>query len=816
MATCSTERGEFTKAAKDAQEAREKKMAALDSAIKRDRIAAKVASDGGIKTASETLHGLLRGTYKSIKDGALSVQSLWHARETEYASLFGHELEKNGLTKAFNSGLMDKEIYSAMYKLQNGEKIGNSPMSKLAQIIIHFTDKARDNVNAAGGKIRDARDYAIATSHDSEKLRGAAGKAKTLDEAFKAWYGDIKQWMSPKTFRGDVPLSGETVEQMQERIMRDHFDSLYTGVHEKIGSTESGFVNPDIQNTVNISNKVSAHRMIVWKDGESAYSYSKKYGKNPNLASTVSSILDRMAKAEALMSKFGNNPMSNLNMVMRRLEETYKTDGDGLREFQGKIENIRNEMAVLDGTANIPANMGFAKGASVVRELEDMMHLGGVTWTHFFSGAYSIPNMAAHSGINRLSTVGMMAKSIFKGKSDGEMGKIAAEYGAFGDGLYRHQQSIFGQDNVPGKVSTVASKFMESTGIHFLFDRWKTGIKDMLSHNLATQISSKFEKLEPHVKNELSRYGIGDKEWSLIQKANLRDFNGRKYLTPASIEEGLREIDNVSGRDLSDKIMSYLSDNARAGVVTAGVKEQAMMYGGLKRGTFWGETARFLGQFKAWPLAAWNQIIERDIYQSLSKKEAAYNLGMLVAIGVPAGYAREYMNAKLAGREPPNPASIKTLLSSAGASGALGIMGDSLFGQIDRMSKEGIYTLAGPVASDISDVAKLYAKAMTKLEGEKSNLWPDLAHMAVNHVPFANLFYVKGAFDYLIAYHLIEAANPGWWERANQRMEKENGGHMVGYSPGAGVPYGVPGVYLQKNGASSGVLGNGKLGNKVY
>jgi hypothetical protein len=69
------------------------------------------------------------------------------------------------------------------------------------------------------------------------------------------------------------------------------------------------------------------------------------------------------------------------------------------------------------------------------------------------------------------------------------------------------------------------------------------------------------------------------------------------------------------------------------------------------------------------------------------------------------------------------------------------------------------------------------------------HMWPDLAHLAVQHVPFANLIYLKGALDYLLWYHLFESASPGWWERTNRRLQKEQGRTMVGYRPGGGIPY---------------------------
>jgi hypothetical protein len=40
-----------------------------------------------------------------------------------------------------------------------------------------------------------------------------------------------------------------------------------------------------------------------------------------------------------------------------------------------------------------------------------------------------------------------------------------------------------------------------------------------------------------------------------------------------------------------------------------------------------------------------------------------------------------------------------------------------------------------------------------------------------------------------IPYHLYEAASPGWWERTNRRLAKEQGRVMTGYTPGGKIPY---------------------------
>jgi hypothetical protein len=104
-----------------------------------------------------------------------------------------------------------------------------------------------------------------------------------------------------------------------------------------------------------------------------------------------------------------------------------------------------------------------------------------------------------------------------------------------------------------------------------------------------------------------------------------------------------------------------------------------------------------------------------------------------------------------------------------------------------------VSTAMGPVAADADRLIRMYERFREDLKDQPSkamtHLWPDLAHFAVGHIPFANLIYLKGALDYLLWYHLYEAASPGWWERTNRRLAKERGRVMTGYRPGGKIPW---------------------------
>jgi hypothetical protein len=141
----------------------------------------------------------------------------------------------------------------------------------------------------------------------------------------------------------------------------------------------------------------------------------------------------------------------------------------------------------------------------------------------------------------------------------------------------------------------------------------------------------------------------------------------------------------------------------------------------------------------------------------------------------------------------------------------LGIYGDFLFGEANRMGSGLIGTVAGPGGSLLDRVLQMKNRFIEDLHTNSGkawqHLWPDLAHLVVGQVPFASLIYLKGALDYMLWYHIYEAASPGWWGRTNRRLEKERGRTMTGYVPGGRVPFGVPGIYLKQGNQSTGLFG---------
>jgi len=419
------------------------------------------------------------------------------------------------------------------------------------------------------------------------------------------------------------------------------------------------------------------------------------------------------------------------------------------------------------------------------------------------------------------------------GRGSEELQDVHAQLGAYSDGLVRDTLARWQRQydmpgvrgmlvNAPGRVSSMGNTFFNLSLIHHVYDSARAAFKEMLANNLARNVGKAFDELQPHLRQMLGKYGFTPETWDLLrQHGELSEANGRKYMTPraagkldeAAAEAHLRKqgvlnanssADDIEREvialrsDLADKLGSYYADAAAHSVVTPGAKERSVITGFGKRGSFSGELARYVGMFKMWPAAAMTQILGREIHMSLSSSERAFNIGALLAFSALGGYMRMTANDLATGRPVRNPMDPNTLLAAVAQGGGLGIYGDYLFGETNRMGASIWSSALGPVAADVEVGFKIYNRFRQDefsndpktREKALQHMWPDLAHFAVKHIPAANLFYLKGALDYMLWYHLYEAASPGWWDRTNKRLIKEQGRPMAGYTgPHSQIPW---------------------------
>jgi hypothetical protein len=795
---------------------------ALRNAGVRKKMLDEIKAAGGIAKAADMIRSNLHGTNVGHRD---SVQARSRGMAAEMQAPVDRAIEKAGLKEAARLGSLDDDTANDMWAMKAGPPKGpaNNPARKLAEILAPALSLIRTRLNMAGAHIGDVLDHVAHTNYDGRKMRIAAGRNKTPDEAFEAWWAVTESRWNPETFADNhvEPEGKETMGDARRRFARSVFDALVTGVHKQGPGLEystEGFVPAAYEGSSNLARKLSEPRVIRWKSGKAWMENMREFGMATTLTQAVMQEIDTGARHIALMEKFGTNPMGNLKQIMRKVEEDYRSDLDGVRKFQDKKQGIEAVMMQLDGSANRPANQMAARIGSSTRTVLTMGFGGGFGLTHLASVWPTVTSELRHHGVPMLKSLGLIIQKLVGGRhwTSEERKEIQAKLGAYASGLTREMYSRWQPDvdGIPGRLAATANTFMKFTVLPYIFENTQAGVRETLANQLARFGGQKFGELDPHLSQMIGKYGIGEAEWDLLRAVpDLPKADGMTYLTPDtgrridSVEaEKLlrargtlgpesgpaaiaREVEHL-GYELSDKLSSYYGDTAANSVVTPGAKERAMVLQWARRGTLPGEALRFMAQFKMWPVAAMTQLIGREIHLSLNKKDMAWGLGTLAAISTLTGYVRMSVNDVAQGRPVRDPSDPRTLMAAMAQGGGVGILGDFLFGEVNRFEGGVLGWFGGPLATDADAFIKIYQRWTTgKYESEKSKgPWPDLLRFGVRHVPFANLVYLKGFLDYLVWYHAYEAMSPGWWERTNRRFIKEQGRGMAGYTPGGGVP----------------------------
>jgi hypothetical protein len=759
-----------------------------------------------------------------------NVENLWVGLARQLISPLGNRLRQLGLEKAATGDGWRNEVAEAIWRMNGGTANPtvaiSTPAQQMAEAFMAPLRLIKERQNALGAHIGDAIDYVTHTTWDPRQLRLAAGNGADREAAYQAWKARDVPRMAEKTFDDLRPREGETMADARERFIRSIYDATESGVHMR-GPNMGGFdalgdyIPPAYEGTSNLARKASQQRVVYWKDAQAWADHMKEFGGGNSLYHDVVHTLDVGARRTSLMQYLGTNPEANFETIAQRLVEKHRTS-DELGRLESQLQGVRNVLGRLTGTLNVPIHENAGQLVNQLMAAEAMTHLGGVSLTHLTAAPATFTSEMVHHGVGRLQTIANMITSA--GRGTAERQEAMADAGAYAHGytlaLQRagSMRQVWQRDGFPGFVSWASAHFMRLTGLPQILDALQAnGVKSVLMSRLGRQIDKEFAEIEPHQQAALKAYGIGPEEWRLLGSSSQPSLvEGGRWVTPsdavnsdpATAEALLRGRGSI-GQDaapatietavkkfqweLGDKLLMYLNDAADRGAVRPGVREKAMVLQGLRPGDPWYFAARAISQFKMWPLAATSQILGRDIATSLSKKEMATNLGILLALSTVGGAMRMAVNDIATGRPARDYTNPMTLLAAAAQGGGLGIYGDFLFGETSRMSTGLASTLGGPIAGDLERFWNLFTRFKADLRTEPGkamqHMWPDLAHLAVQHIPFANLIYLKGTLDYLLWYHLFEAASPGWWERTNRRLQKEQGRTMVGYRPGAKIPY---------------------------
>lgn len=596
-----------------------------------------------------------------------------------------------------------------------------------------------------------------------------------------------------------IGAAADVIENFKGRIedrrafMEASFDDIVTdrwNVSEGARADFDGnlpFVGPG-----NLAERVSRHRIFHFKSAEAEAAAIAKYGHG-TLMQRVISEMDHTARNTAMMQVLGTNPEAALfgpqGFVSELLDKYH-----GQPEITGKLmapyfEHIYSQVSGQANTLAKGNRSWFAGLMQGWRAFNVISLLGNMIMAQFPDIALRA-RAIQYQGKTGLSAYANGFTTLFEGLSDAERKRIGRHMGAGYDAMLGYLYSRFAdQDALPGKMSKAQGWFMKIFGANYWTDTQKRGVAYSLASQYAEASSKAFGELDFREQRMLTAYGINDRAWDVIRQAvHDTDPRGNTFLTPDGIER--LDLEHFMGyarsgdwrtlaRTQSDLIQRYrmmLVDQADAAVIGPGARTRALMYRDTKRGEFWGEMLRAVGQFKSFPVAGLTDVLGRDWHGH--KGEAGYSRYAGVAATVIGatilGYASLVASDMQKGWWPPrDPADYRTWIASIQRGGGLGLYGDVLFGEYHEQSRSLSNTLAGPLIGGYGDpMTRMFAKA---LRGDFDAAGAEAFRFATGHLPGLNMHLVKPTLDALILRDLAETVNPGAQRRMEQKREKDWG-----------------------------------------
>ena len=751
------------------------------------------------KHEAEGLRAYTGGVQSNIKNSRFSTAAVQKSQSASLVNRLTMELRKDNVMDVFKDKSVEPQIAQELFE----EGSSKNPEARTIAAIIKKTYKdSIKKLNSVGAAVGELKEYIARQTHNIEKMLQTAdrfsdriadrklAKKETSshreaqqflrEKAFLKWKNFIAPRLdAARTFEGEDP----------DKFLRSVYDALVSGIHKKPPGEEDSklfaFTGPG-----NRAKKLSAERVLHFKDGYNWYEYNKRYGSG-SVQKSVINTLQQSGHEIGLLKMWGTNPRAMFDTISRKVLQDNRSDVD-FKKIKKQVHFSDLIFRGLAGEDKAPVDNLLAKIGSSLRAIQTMAKLGGVLLSSIPDIAFKSLLMQRH-GEGVLESYGNSLKAFYSGRPKGEMRLLADALGVWANSEFGHLSAYFSAADSPvGTLTKGLQNFMKLSGIEWFDEINRTSAGTAISRLLAEQKNKSFDQLHAGTRSALTLYGIESKEWDLIRNNSFKMVDGKNYITP-DLARDFKDDDiaNYLGKtnpsdfeknqvktDLEDRLLTYFIDQTDHANVQQEEADRAVVLRGTKPGTVEGELMRFIGQFKYFSIGYARRVLGRLIYGGgadnfadaiLRGQGDILGLIQLIASTTILGYVSVSSKNLMRGLVPRDPTNYHTWVASLLQGGGLGIYGDFLLGEYNRFGGGLLETAAGPALGSLADAAKIFAQIREGDDPTNSTF-----QFVKNNMPYLNLFYTRIALDYLILYGLQERVKPGSLERMENKIQQQN------------------------------------------
>lgn len=715
-----------------------------------------------------------------------------------------------GIDKVFYSRTIEDDIFREKWQLDHGDRgkpgiTKNASALKIAEVLNKW-DKVRvQALNGEGAWITDYGGYITKMTHDPDRIRRASRPLDPKDPRGYLYKGftqdDRNAWVSKTLQHIDAKRTFGGAEA--DQALAHMYGGFIDGSHMEPTLEISG--EPGVPN---IAGKVSQQRVLHWKSADDWLAYNKAFGRFDPTDAWLKSI-EKAADHYALMKVFGSKPRENFADIVKFAQDSRMGTAERVA-FDKRLPALENRFKVVSGEADRPiANMwsGIVNGVMAVQRMSKL----GFTPFAMLQDNVTISRELSRHGLDFIERNAGLLSGYTRG-AEGSAKREVAELLHTGIlGRLRGVTARFDiSDARAGSLAKMENTFFRITGMTAMTENKRADAERMMAYAMGKNRGKDFAALGADETRLLEAFGISEKEWALLNKAEWNTIAGETYLTPdvakklsnEDVDAYLKDRGTIADRatsslmlrmaghvpaeaaerakqDLALKLWSYYSERGQFAVLEPGAKEKAILYQGTQSGSPLNVALRVLLQFKTFPATMITKSWGAEIYGGKTGLGRITGLAELIVGSTLFGVLANYLNQTAKGQDGTSqwknqPA--QAMISGFLRGGAASIYGDFLLGEWSRFGMSALDTLAGPTVGQINSVAELWSDLTHAKKWEKPSQTGALAvRMVRSNTPYLNMIYTRTAFDYLVTYRLQEWLNPGYLDRMERTMKDKQG-----------------------------------------
>lgn len=679
-----------------------------------------------------------------------------------------------------------------------GRDSGNAAAKSAAEGWLKVTEAMRRQFNAMGGEIGKLEDWALPQHHAQQRVAKAG---------LEAWVNDVLPMVDRRRYVNEDG-SAFTDTQMRD-FLREAWKTIATDGANKLQPGK-------VTSTGMRAKRHAEARAIHFAGPEQYLAHQAKYGEK-DLYQVMVGHLGAMSRDIALVDTFGPNP-DHVFAYFR--EQALKGEAEANPRKSGRARERADRLAGLyDFVAGYHPPVGNEYLARVFDTLRNWMvstRLGSAVITSFSDEATLY--LTAH--VNNLPQFQVFRNELaaLNPANKAELA-LARRAGLALDSMIA-DMNRWGQEALgPSFSSKMAHTTMRLSGLNALTDarRRAFGVTMMDALGSLTRSVEKLKALSDTDHRILKSKGITETDWQVWRAASPEAWHGQNttVLTPEAIMripdaelqragvipsgEGpnvARAAERVRTEAVT-KLLGVVLEETDVAVIQPGLKERALMGGGLQRGTWKGELTRSFFLFKSFPLAMMLRHWARGYGMETAGGKAAY-IASLTAATTVLGALSMQVNEVLSGRDPKNlnpfdgKAGVRNWFAAMLKGGSLGIYGDFLFSESTQHGRGALAALQGPVFGLFEEAFNLTQGNVVQLsQGRDPHFGAELTKFVKSNTPGASLWYAKAALDHMIFHQLQEMASPGYLRTVSNRARTQFGQDFW-WEPGEFMPRRAP------------------------